>query len=75
MVERGEDLRFAVESSQALRIGRDRFGQHFDGDVAIELLVAGAIHLAHSARAELGEDFVRTEANASGETHGWVRGL
>ena len=37
---------------------RERIGEHFDGDVAIEPGVGGAINRAHSAFAELGDDFV-----------------
>ena len=52
VVERGERLRLALEAHQAIRIAGERRRQHLDGDVAIELRVAGAIHLAHAARAE-----------------------
>ena len=31
--------------------------------------IAGAVHLAHAARAEGGEDFVRAEFGAEGEGH------
>ena len=55
-------LRFALETARG---GRDRartLGQDLDRDVAIELRVARAIHLAHAAGAEGGEDLVRAEA-------------
>ena len=32
--------------------------QNFDGDDAVQARVAGAVHLAHPARANGGEDFV-----------------
>ncbi len=62
MIERCEHLRFAREPRQAIRIIRDRRQQHLDRDVAIQLRIACAIDFAHSARAEAGEDFVRTDA-------------
>ena len=58
MVQRREDLRFALEPRQALGIVRERVGQDLDRDVAIELRVAGPIDLAHAAGAEGGEDLV-----------------
>jgi len=45
MVERREHLRFAREARDAIDVERERFGQHFDRDVAIELRVTRAIHL------------------------------
>ena len=42
---------------------REQRRQHLDGDVAIEPCVAGAKHLAHSAFADGGEDFVRAQAS------------
>src|ERR1700693_2634643 len=48
---------------------RKRFGQDFDGHVAPELGVVRLIHLAHSARANLREDFVGAEFGARGDRH------
>jgi hypothetical protein len=42
---------------------------HFDGRVAPKPRVAGAVDLAHASRAERGDDFVRPEPNACGESH------
>ena len=61
MVERGEDLRFAAEAREPLRVVRDRGQQHLDGDIAIQFCVARATDLAHAAGAERREDLVRTE--------------
>ena len=69
MIQRGEDLRFALEPREPVRVGRERLGQDLDGDVAIELRVARPIHFAHPAGAEGGEDLVRAEARASGQGH------
>ena len=38
------------------------FGEHFNGDVAIQFGVARAIDFAHPARADGGEDFVGSDA-------------
>ena len=45
MVERGQDLRFALEARQSLRIGGEDFRQDFERNVAIQLRVAGAVDL------------------------------
>jgi hypothetical protein len=46
---------------------RERLGQDFDRDGAIEPRVSGFVHLAHAARADLGGDFLDTEARARGQ--------
>ena len=66
MVQRGEDLRFADEPCEAIGIVGDGGQQHFDRDVAIQLRVARAIHLAHAADANRIEDFKNAEACAGG---------
>ena len=62
--------RFAFEPHQPIGIGGERRWQHFDRDIAIQLRIARAIHLAHAARTEGGEDFVRTETRAGGQRDG-----
>ena len=52
MRQRRHRLRLALEPRQRRRILRQRLGQDFDGDVAIQLGVAGAVDLAHAAGAE-----------------------
>ena len=69
MVERGQQLRLAREARSALRIGDEDVGQDLDRDVAIELRIASAIDLAHSAGPKRAEDLVRTEARAGGQRH------
>ena len=54
-------LRFALESREPLRIVRKGLGQCFDGDVAAELCIAGAINLTHAARAQQIENLARTQ--------------
>ena len=55
MIQRRDGLGFTLEALAELR------GGNFDGDVAIQTRVAGAIHFAHAARADGREDLVRTE--------------
>ena len=64
MVERGEDLRFALEPGEAIGIVGEGIRQHLHRDVAIELGVARAIHLAHAAFADLRGDLIRAKASA-----------
>src|SRR5215467_8239670 len=49
-------LRFALEASHAGRVLCESLGQDFDGDVAVQLGVGGAVDGAHAAFAELGPD-------------------
>ena len=67
MIQRREDLRFALEAREAIGIVRERVRQDLDRDVAIQLRVARAIDLAHAACADRGDDFVDAEARAGGE--------
>ena len=70
MVQRREDFRFTLEAGDSFRVCRERLGQDLDGDIAIELRVAGSVHLAHAPFADLRGDFVNAEACAGGEGHG-----
>jgi hypothetical protein len=73
MVQRGEDLRFTPEARHALRIVREAGGQDLQRDVASELRVPGAIHLAYAPLAEGCDDVVETETCAYGEGHDGTR--
>ena len=46
VVERGEDFRLALESSQPLRVLGELIGQDFDRDIPAELCVPGSIDLS-----------------------------
>jgi hypothetical protein len=61
VVQRGKRLRLAFEAHQPIGIGRERLGQDFQRDVAIELRIARAIHLTHAACAEAAGDFVQPD--------------
>jgi hypothetical protein len=69
VVQRREHLRFAPEARQALQIDRERIGQDLERDVAIELRVARAIDLPHSAAADRGEHVVRAKSGSGLQRH------
>ncbi len=56
VVERGEDVGFALESGEALRVLGKRLGQHLDRHLAPELGVLGPVDHTHAALTELGGD-------------------
>jgi len=58
VIERGEDFRFALKSSHALAIVGDVGRQDLQRDLAFQLHIAGARHLAHAAFAQFGDDFI-----------------
>ena len=59
MIQRCEQLGFAIEPRDAIGIAGQGRGQDRDGDVAVQARIAGALPLAHSARPERRNDFVR----------------
>jgi hypothetical protein len=61
MIQRARRLGLLFESMQPIRIFRQLSRQDLDRHVAIQLLVARAIHLAHAAFANLRADFVTAE--------------
>ncbi len=69
MVERGEDFGLTPEPGHPINVGRHCLGQDFDGDPPLQLGVGGAVHLTHAALADLGFEFVDTEARPGGERH------
>ena len=68
MVERRQQARLAREAGAALGVGREVRRQDLDRDVAPELAVAGAIHLAHAAGAERRDGCVGPELTADHST-------
>ena len=58
MIERSDGASLLLETPQAVGIGGERGGQNFDGDIASQTLIAGAINLAHAARADQRNEFV-----------------
>ena len=74
MVQRREQLRFAMKARQALRVAGDFRQQHFDRDVAVELRVARAVHLAHAACPEQRLNLIPAEPRSNAQRHGIVEG-
>ena len=68
VIEGGEHLGFTLESCKPIRIVRHALGKGFDGNVAMQLRVMGAIHFAHSAFAELVEDPIWTNGLVNHES-------
>jgi hypothetical protein len=52
------DAALASVTTPPLRVGDPIRGQDFDRHLAVEPGIARAIHLAHTARAQWGEDLV-----------------
>ena len=52
MIQRREHPRLALEARAPFRVGRERRRQDLDRDLAPELVVVRAVHLAHAAGAE-----------------------
>jgi len=57
MIELGEQLRFAAEARDALRVAREVFRENFERHFAVELVIAGAVNVAHTARTDGGRGF------------------
>jgi hypothetical protein len=69
MIQRGKYLRFTFEASEAVRIGSECLGQDLERDVAIQLRIARAIHLAHAARPEQAQDFICAKPCTRRQSH------
>ena len=52
MIQRGQQLRLAVEARHPLGVVREALGHDLERDVAPELRIPRAIHFAHPARAK-----------------------
>jgi len=65
MAERSQDLGFALEPRETLRVGRHGLREHFHGHLTLQVGVSGAVDLAHAANADLRGDFVGTDSSAT----------
>ena len=72
VVKRGEDLSFATETRQPIGIVRDAREQHFNRDIAVQLGIACAIHLAHAAGADRSDDLIWAEPRVGRESQSRV---
>jgi hypothetical protein len=61
MIERGEGSGLLFEAAEAIRIRGEFPRQDLDGNIAGQSRVARAPDLTHCTRAQLREDFVRTD--------------
>jgi hypothetical protein len=69
MVERGEDLRLALEAGEPVGIRGEVLRQHLEGDVPVERRIVRPIHLAHPPCADQGGDFIGAESSADFQRH------
>jgi len=60
-------VRLALKSFQAIRVGRELLGQKLQRDIAVQLGVGCAIHLAHSALTKERSDLIRAESCAGSD--------
>ena len=68
VVERGQDLGFAVKRAMRSGSSAKERGQDLNGDVAVEFGIGRAIDGAHAAFAELGSDFVVRDLGRHGHS-------
>jgi hypothetical protein len=64
VVQRGEQLGFALKAGEPFCVTRKRIGKDFDGNFALQSRVLCPIHFAHSIRADLGGDLIGANASA-----------
>ena len=69
MVQGGQCLGFALEAGEIIGVVGKGTGKDFNGDIAVEFVVARALNLAHAAFSERRENFVGTDSVAGGEGH------
>ncbi len=66
MIQSGRRASFLLEAAQAVGIRRKPGGKNFDGNVASQAVVAGAINLSHASSAHLRLDFIGSDFCACG---------
>jgi hypothetical protein len=69
MIQPTRSSRFLLESAPPIRIAGKRRRQDFDRDVALQLMVACPIHLAHAPSAQRAQYFEAAKAIAHRESH------
>ena len=70
VIQRREELRFALEALEAFRIPGDGGRQDLDRHVPTQSPVVCAVDLAHAAGAQRRDDFKRPDAISGGKRHG-----
>ena len=71
VVERRDRVRLPLETRERVGVLRQRFGEHLDRNVALQLRIPRLVDLAHAPGTERREDFVGAETGAGGESHGF----
>ena len=66
VIQRSRGERLLLEASQPVRVQRKRLRQNLNRHIPFQTRVAGAVHLAHSSRAEQANDLVRSQLGAGG---------
>jgi hypothetical protein len=61
---------FVLETSHAIGVASECFGQNLKRDITLQLGITGPVDLAHAARPDKCEDLVRPETSASDKGHG-----
>ena len=69
MIERGGRLRLLYESAATALVGDAIRRQHFNGNLAPEPGIAGAVDLAHAPGANKAEDLVGAEPSTRLQSH------
>jgi hypothetical protein len=69
MIQRREDLGFALKTGQTFRIVGKDLRQDLDRYVAAEFRVPGTIHFSHAAGAEGRQDFVWPKPRSGRKAH------
>jgi hypothetical protein len=69
MIQRGDRPRFAPEPREAFGVGGHICRQDLERDIAPQPRIVRAIHVSHAARADGGQDFVRTQARSDCQRH------
>ena len=74
VVQPGQRFRFLPKPSPCCLVAKGAGRQHLEGDVAVEVRVAGAVDLAHAARAKLGGDLIVAQCSSdhSGALMSWL---
>ena len=72
MIQRRRGACFLREALHAVAVSRKRCWQNLDGNGAVQPRIVGAIHFAHSARADQGLDLVRPQLCSGRECHEWA---
>ena len=69
MVQRGEQVGFALQPRRPFRITDQGLREDLDGDIPFELRIGGPVDLSHPARADAVADDVRAYAISRIERH------